>query len=85
MKQMEQGSSNPTSLILPLVNTALQVTASTGRMQFMQLPIREAQGIFCTDSDFTMNTICSQLRPSVAQFKIPYAVPAGNEILKITR
>lgn len=85
MKQMKQGSSSPTSLTLPLVNTALQAIASTGWMQFMQLPMGEARGVFCTDSDFTMNTICSQPRPSVAQFKIPYAVPAGNEILKIMR
>lgn len=39
--------------------------------------------VFCTDSNFTMNTSCSQIRPPVAQFKIPYAVPTDNEILKI--
>jgi len=37
-------------------------------------------GVFRTDSDITMNTICLQIRPPVAQFKIPYAVPADNEI-----
>lgn len=41
--------------------------------------------LFCTDSAFSMDTICSQIGPPVAQFKIPYAVPADNEILKIMR
>lgn len=44
MKQMKQGSSDPTSLTLPLVNTALQGTAATGGMQLMQLPMGEAWG-----------------------------------------
>lgn len=42
-------------------------------------------GFFCTDSDFTMDTICSQIRSPVALFKIPYVVPADNEVLKIMR
>lgn len=41
--------------------------------------------LFCTDPGITMDTICPQIGPPVAQFKSPYVVPANNEILKIMR
>lgn len=85
MKHMKQRSTDLTSPIQPQVNTEHQFASSTGINASSGCYVWKRHGVFCTDSDFTMDTICSQIRPPVALFKIPYVVPADNEILKIMR